>query len=93
MWNYFSQTTGEFSHGCHLMPRSDYKVFSSVKIFTVSEKAIKESLILAMSRLRDMTDYMLIPDQPSFAVHAMTLTTDKSSREVNKKLNMLVCLS
>ncbi len=54
--------------------------------------------------LRDVTDYTLLPDQSSFAVHnvcdvirrealATITTTDESSWEVNKKSNMLVFLS
>ncbi len=40
------------------MWRSDYKIFLSVKMFTLSDKVIKESKILAVSWPRDMTDHV-----------------------------------
>ncbi len=72
-----------------LMPRSDDEIFLSVKMFTVSGYVIIESKILPVLWLRDMTDYMFLPDQSAFAVfHDMgdvtgkeALATDFSGKE------------
>ncbi len=58
---------------------SDYKIVLSVKMFTVSDQVIKELEILAMSWLRDTTDYTLLPDQSSFAVHNVPDVSDKEA--------------
>ncbi len=44
-------------------------------MFTVSDEAIKESEILAVSLPRDMAVYTSLPDQSSFAVHIVCYTS------------------
>ncbi len=46
-------------------------------MFTVSDWAIKESEILAVSWPRNMTDYTSLPDQ--FAVHDVCEVTSKEA--------------
>ncbi len=52
------------------MPGSDYKIFLFVQMLTVSGWAIWT---------KDMTDYTLLPDQSSFAVHDVCDATGKEA--------------
>ncbi len=59
------------------MSRSGYKIFLFVQMFSVSHKVIIESEILAVSLPRGITDFTLLPNQSSFAVHAVHNVTSK----------------